>query len=149
MARKEKSYPLIDDLPTKETLATGARLREVRQYYGLYQEEFAKRIKITQSTVALLENGRRFLRDIYIKLICDTFDISEEWLQYGVGKMIKQKEDRITIEEYSERYDLTPTERDVVLNFLELSERAKQESLETFIRSIKKARKEIRLEIAK
>ena len=131
-----------NDSLIRDDVEMGKRLKQIRRYYGLRQRHIAERIHIHQSTIALFEHGKRFMKDRFIKLYCDEFNICEEWLLYGVGTMFRPKE-AVPIDEYIEKYNLSPTERDIVLNFMELSEKAKQESLETFIESIQAAKREL------
>lgn len=63
------------------------RIKEIRRALGLNQIEFAKRLGLSQSTLAMIEVGRRSFSDKHIKLICSEFHINETWLRTGVGEM--------------------------------------------------------------
>ena len=143
-----RQYKAVTERRNCDPNGVGKRISQVRLYYGLSQQEFADRIHIHQSTVALFETGKRYLREIYTKLICDEFGVSEEWLLHGIGKMIRPAA-FMSIEDYTEKYNLSPVERDIVLNFMDLTEKAKQESLETFVRSIAATKEEQRKAFAK
>lgn len=65
------------------------RIKEIRKDNGLSQEQFAEKLNIGQTTVAGYESGTRTPRNSTIKAICNTFNISEEWLLSGKG--IKKK----------------------------------------------------------
>ena len=145
MGKMRKEYIKIsadNEMLIRNSAEIGTRMREIREYYELSQSAFADRIKIHQSSVALFEHGKRFLRDIYVKLICDEFGCSEDWLLYGVGTMMKKLDD-LTIEEYAEKHSLSPTEQDVISNFMELSEREKKVSVRIFNKSRSKARNQL------
>ena len=140
MGKMKKEYIKIsaeNEMLIRNPAEIGTRLKEIRDYHELSQSAFADRIKIHQSSVALFEGGKRYLRDIYVKLICDEFDCSQDWLLYGVGTMLK-KHDELTIEEYAEKYSLSPTDRDVIVNYMELSDREKKVCMRVFVKSEKK-----------
>ncbi|BDF59216.1 hypothetical protein CE91St36_20330 [Christensenellaceae bacterium] len=63
------------------------RIKEIRRALGLNQMEFAKRLGLSQSSLAMIEVGRRSFSDKHIKLICSAFHINEEWLRSGQGEM--------------------------------------------------------------
>lgn len=63
------------------------RLKEIRKTLNLSQKDFAKALGIGQSTWAMIEVGKRELKDRHIKLICTIFSINEQWLRTGEGSM--------------------------------------------------------------
>lgn len=65
------------------------RLRDIRKTLGYTQTDFAKCLGITQTAYSMIENGIRPLSDKYIRVICMTFNISQEFLLAGQGKMFE------------------------------------------------------------
>ncbi len=63
------------------------RLKELRKALDLTQVEFAQRIGFVQSSLAMLEQGKRNLNEMHIKLICAAFGVREQWLRTGEGEM--------------------------------------------------------------
>lgn len=63
------------------------RLTEIRKTFSLSMEEFGKRIGVAKSTISRLEAGSNDLTNAMIKLICKEFDVSEDWLRFGIGDM--------------------------------------------------------------
>lgn len=61
------------------------RLQKVRKYFKLNQRDFAEKIDVGQSTLAMFETGKRKLKDIHINRICSEFGINEIWLRTGEG----------------------------------------------------------------
>jgi len=51
------------------------------------QTEFAQHLGLSQSTLAMIEVGKRKFSDKHIKIICSTFNINENWLRTGEGEM--------------------------------------------------------------
>ena len=64
-----------------------ARLKELRKELGLNQTEFGEKLGVAQSTVAGWELGARDIPDIAIISICRAYNVREEWLREGTGKM--------------------------------------------------------------
>lgn len=63
------------------------RLKAVRKTLGLNQTDFARHLGITQTAYSMIENGNRPLSDKYIKVVCSTFNVDENWLRTGQGEM--------------------------------------------------------------
>lgn len=61
------------------------RLRRIREKAELTQRDFAKRIGVGASTLAMFETGDRSLKNIHIQRICDEFNVNEVWLRTGEG----------------------------------------------------------------
>lgn len=66
------------------------RIRKVRKENNLTQKEFAERLGIKQNTVASYEMGRIGVSDSVIISICREFNVREEWLRNGNGKMPRE-----------------------------------------------------------
>lgn len=66
------------------------RLKELRKELGLSQTEFANRLGLTQSTIALLEHGKTPITDKHIKPICSVFNVNENWFKTGEGHMFSE-----------------------------------------------------------
>lgn len=64
------------------------RIKRVREYSGLNQTEFGKRIEIGSSGMSKLEKGVNSPSDRTISLICREFGVSRHWLETGEGDMI-------------------------------------------------------------
>lgn len=63
------------------------RLKTLRKELGSNQADFAKRIGLSQSTLAMLESGKRTFNEKHVKLVCAAFGVREEWLRTGAGEM--------------------------------------------------------------
>lgn len=59
------------------------RIKELRQSLHMSQEEFGKTIGLSKSGISNIESGARSVRDAHIKLICSSFNVSENWLRTG------------------------------------------------------------------
>ncbi len=65
------------------------RLKDIRKALGMNQTDFAKKLGLSQSTLALIEVGKRNFSEKHIKMICSTFGINEVWLKTGKGEMFE------------------------------------------------------------
>ncbi|WP_229386629.1 helix-turn-helix transcriptional regulator [Lysinibacillus sphaericus] len=63
------------------------RIKEIRNSLKMNQTEFAQHLGLSQSTLAMIEVGKRKFSDKHIKIICSTFNINENWLRTGEGEM--------------------------------------------------------------
>lgn len=63
------------------------RLKQIRKTLKMNQTNFAKQLGITQTAYSMIESGINPLSDRYIKVICSTFNINENWLRTGEGDM--------------------------------------------------------------
>ncbi len=72
-----------------------SRLKILRNHIGLSQKEFGNQICLSQDHISSLESGRRSITDRSIKDICNEFNVNEEWLRFGKGKMLKDITDSI------------------------------------------------------
>ena len=63
------------------------RMKLVRKTLKLNQKDFGKMIGLTQTSLSMIEVGTNILTEKNIKLICAIFNVREEWLMEGKGKM--------------------------------------------------------------
>ncbi len=81
----------IDIMPNYDYNSIGGdemneRLKELRKTLNLTQEEFSLRTGIKRSTLGRYETVS-VIPDTIVTLICQVFNVSEEWLVYGKGEM--------------------------------------------------------------
>lgn len=110
------------------------RLRNIRNSLELSQREFSDKINVGQSTLAMLENGQRNLKDIHISQICTAFDVNEEWLRTGVGEMFIRS-DTFSLDEYAKKSDLSELETDIIKAYISLDSNVRQDIM-TSLKSI-------------
>jgi transcriptional regulator with XRE-family HTH domain len=101
---------------------TNARLIELRKTLkgengkSIKQGEFAAKLGVKQSTWATIEAGINPLSDRYIRLICLTFGVSEQWLRAGEGEMFIDKAQQ-DIKELLDIFSrLSPASRKMILD---------------------------------
>jgi len=62
-------------------------LKILRKTLKINQTDFAQKLGITQTAYSMIENGKNPLSSRYIKMICSTYNVSEDWLRTGQGDM--------------------------------------------------------------
>ena len=63
------------------------RIKELRTTLGLSAEKFGSRVGVTRSAISRIENGVVNLTEQMILSVCREFNVREEWLRNGSGKM--------------------------------------------------------------
>ncbi len=64
----------------------GKRIRKIRQDNNLTQVALAKELGITQTSLTLLETGKRIPSDRTIMSLCHFLHVNEDWLRNGIGE---------------------------------------------------------------
>ncbi|MFA5714981.1 MAG: helix-turn-helix domain-containing protein [Candidatus Paceibacterota bacterium] len=96
------------------------RLAELRKSLGISQEGFGKKISIVKSGISNMENGTRSINDRIIKLICQEFNVDENWLKTGEGDMFKSTS---SFEEFfaTNLKGLDESDRKIITEYIKLS----------------------------
>ena len=69
----------------------GKRIEQVRRRLGLRQCQMAEKIAVPQTTYSRYENAERTPTWEFVKVLCNKFDIDDDWLYSGEGSMFKSK----------------------------------------------------------
>jgi transcriptional regulator with XRE-family HTH domain len=69
------------------------RVKQLRKELKLTQNEFSRIIAISSGQLACIETEKRSVNDRTVKLICDSFKASEQWLRYGEGAHLDEDHD--------------------------------------------------------
>lgn len=67
------------------------RLKYLREEILLLsQDEFASRIERQHDIISIYENGKKPISKKFIKLVCDEYNINQEWLETGEGPIFRK-----------------------------------------------------------
>jgi transcriptional regulator with XRE-family HTH domain len=92
------------------------RIKEVRTILNISQQEFSKRIFISQTLLGEIELGNRTAKDRTIQLISTEFNVSKDWLLNGEGKIFTAPPPDMQLEKLIEIFkQLDKTLRDYLL----------------------------------
>ena len=67
------------------------RIKQIRKALNMSQDDFGKRLGVTRGAITNIELNKTEPKPLFIKLICDTFEVNEEWVFNGTGEMFTQK----------------------------------------------------------
>ena len=101
------------------------RLKELREILKLSQNEFSEKIGLARSTLSLLEKGERVINERIIKLICQTFNVNEDWLRNGNEPIFNDKEETSIIELLKEQ-GAEPMVLQIIENYLKMTDANKK-----------------------
>lgn len=97
------------------------RFKIIREHLKLTQKEFSEKIGFAQTSYSQIENGVRNVTERIIKLICQEFNVNEEWLRYGIGDMFSIKPENI-IEELEKKFEMGDVFKKAVITYLKANE---------------------------
>ena len=72
--------------------AVNTRIRELRKALNLNQKDFAQKIGLKQNAISYMEKSGATVTEQNIKTICSQFNVNENWLRTGSGKMFLENE---------------------------------------------------------
>jgi len=103
-----------------------SRIKELRHQLDITQGEFSQRIRMGQSTWAMIETGKRNLNERHIKMICQEFGVREEWLRTGQGTMFDESKQTL-MEILGEKIDrLSEIEIKALIEFVKLPDKHRE-----------------------
>ena len=98
------------------------RLKQLRKdILKLSQEQFAKEIGLARSTLSLLEKGERNINERIIKLVCQVFNVNEDWLRNGNEPIFVEENDN-HINALIKKYEMNYDEINIIKKFINLDE---------------------------
>jgi transcriptional regulator with XRE-family HTH domain len=100
-------------------LTTNQRVKRLRKALHLTQREFSKNISLSTAQIACIETEKRTVNDRTIKLICNAFYASENWLKTGEGEMFSQQSDSKFTKLNALFADLQPNYQNFILNAID------------------------------
>ncbi|MCK4764247.1 MAG: helix-turn-helix transcriptional regulator [Candidatus Aminicenantes bacterium] len=72
----------------------GYRLKEIRKFLELSQDEISRNVEVTNQTLSRYENGARFPDSQFLQKFGREYNVNANWLLYGNGDMfLKDQEE--------------------------------------------------------
>lgn len=105
------------------------RLRTVRAHARMNQFEFARALGIGQSTLAMMETGKREIHERHIKTICAIFCVNEHWFRTGEGEPFTEKSDNV-VQFSSAHPNMSDVDKAVMEAYFSLDEEQKEAFLQ-------------------
>lgn len=110
------------------------RIRILRKELGLSQEEFGKRVGVSNTAISKLEKGERNITEQMILSICRVFRVNYFWLTEGKGEMFSGTPQTV-VDELAEDYDLDDIDKKIIEKYLEFTPE-KRAVLKEYMKSI-------------
>jgi len=105
------------------------RIRELRKYLKLTQQEFADRLGIPRNNIAGYETGKRSPSEAAIALICKEFGVNPEWIKKGKGSVFMAGSSS-AIEYLMQEYGLNRKEAILIERFAGMNPKGRKAVLE-------------------
>lgn len=96
------------------------RLADLRSALKLNQTDFGRMVGLSTASVSALESGLRNITDRHIMLLCSTFNVNENWLRHGTGKMFVE-DDTTIITDLAKEYHLDDIDKKIIEHYVKLS----------------------------
>lgn len=111
------------------------RIKQIREYKGLSQAEFAEMLNLKRNSISLIEVGKRNPSDRTILDICNTFNVSEKWLRTG-EEPIWVPVSNTTMEKLKQEFNLDDFSYNLVYEYLKLDVDTRQAVQDFFYKII-------------
>ena len=110
------------------------RIKILRKHMKMSQEAFGEKLGVSKSVIVNIELERAPVKELMIKHICRTFNVNPLWLENGEGEMFLDIPDSI-LDDLAVEFDLTPTEINIVSNYLRMPPEARKQ-ISDFLRDL-------------
>lgn len=96
------------------------RIKTVRETLKLSQREFGEKLGVSRDVISNIEYGRVQPKELLLNHMCQLYNINEDWLKTGEGKMFKTPEEISKIDEALNLFtSLRPEFQDYALEQIE------------------------------
>ena len=106
------------------------RIKSLRKHMSMNQNEFGSKIGLSQRAVSWMEKEGNTVIPQNIKIICDTFNVSEDWLLNGEGEMFRPADEPDILDRLQQELKLTSQEVEIIRTFVELSPEQRRMGIE-------------------
>lgn len=96
------------------------RIKELRKSLGYNQKDFGQKISLKQSAASKMEQDGSTVTDQNIRMICETFNVTETWLRTGEGPQQRETREAL-LDKLAEQYSLSADGVDIIRAVLSLS----------------------------
>ena len=102
-------------------MSINQRIKTLRKELNLIQQDFAKKIGVQRVTISWMEKEGNTITRQNIKIICDAFNVNENWLRTGEGDMFKPADEPDILDKLQQELKLNNAEMEIIKTFIELS----------------------------
>ncbi len=76
---------------TQYDAAVGERAEHIRNVLAMSQNEVARRLGVTRQTIANYESGRTPMRADIVRMLCEVYGVSPDWLLGLTGTLVMKR----------------------------------------------------------
>lgn len=110
------------------------RIKQIREYHRLMPNSFAKILGVEESILDSIEDDTFFcFEKVNISLLCQVFNINENWLRTGEGQMFVGEE--VEISKLRQKYCLNDFDVGFIIKYMKLCE-SDRRVIEMYFRNI-------------
>lgn len=109
---------------------TNNRIKTLRKHLNLNQAEFGQKIGLKNGAISWMEKEGNTITKQNIKIICDTFNVNENWLLNGEGEMFRPADEPDILDRLQQELKLTSQEMEIIRTFVELSPEQRRMGIE-------------------
>ncbi len=106
-------------------MTIGNRIKTLRKALNLSQVAFGKNLGVSRDVINNAELERATISQLFIKAISSEYNINEEWLISGKGKMFKETNESL-LDKLKNKYDLSNLEFILLKEYLKLDKKQRQ-----------------------
>ena len=110
------------------------RLKNLRKELKMNQEEFGRRLGVSNTAISKLEKGERNITEQMVLSICREFRVNYFWLTEGKGDMFVGTPKDV-VDEIAEDYNLDDLDKKIIQKYLELNAEQRK-VLKDYLKSI-------------
>lgn len=110
------------------------RLKNLRKELKMNQEEFGRRLGVSNTAISKLEKGERNITEQMVLSICREFRVNYFWLTEGKGDMFVGTPQDV-VDEIAEDYNLDDLDKKIIQKYLELNAEQRK-VLKDYLKSI-------------
>ena len=101
----------------------------------LTRKQFGEQIGVSEDVIKNIEYNRAPIKEHMVKLICQTFNVNEDWLRNGNEPIFNGEEENL-IKSLKNKYQLDEVSTSLLTTFVNLDEFSKKNIIDFLLKSI-------------
>jgi transcriptional regulator with XRE-family HTH domain len=102
-----------------QEMSIGKRIKYLRETMDMTQKEFGEKLGVGRDVISNIELERVPIKEYLIKLICNTYYVSEDWITMGNGEMFDTKDSLVRVVMKNIR-NISPKEEKFLTEYFQL-----------------------------
>lgn len=72
------------------------RIKAIREALHLSQREFGEKLGVSRDVIGNIEYNRVPPKELFLKHMCELYNVNEHWLETGIGEMFNDDPDEVS-----------------------------------------------------